>query len=62
MSSGRMPKESGPHSFKRVWQMLRTAPSLFVDVFENNLSTLYAANLARLSAGSFTTSKKLYLV
>ena len=39
MSSGRMPKDSGPHSFKREWQMLRTAPSLIVDVFENNLST-----------------------
>ena len=57
-----MPKDSGPHSFKREWQMLRTAPSLIVDVFENSLSTLHAATLARLSAGSFTISKKLYLV
>ena len=39
--------------------MLRTAPSLIVDVFENNLSTSYAATLARLSDGSLTTSKKI---
>ena len=36
MSSGRMPKDSGPHSFNKEWQMLRTAPSLIVDVFENS--------------------------
>ena len=38
--------------------MLRTAPSLIVDAFENSLSTSYAATLARLSSGSFATSKK----
>ena len=58
MSFGRTPKDSGPHSFKREWQMLRTVPSLIVDVFENNLSTLYATTLARLSDGRFVTSKK----
>ena len=58
MSSGKMSKDSGPHSFKREWQMLRTTPSLIVDVFANNLSTSYAATLARLSGGSFATSKK----
>ena len=56
MSSGRTPKDSGPHSFKREWQMLRPAPSLIVDVFANNLSTSYATTLAILSDGSFTTS------
>ena len=60
MSSGRTPKDSGLHSFIREWQMLRTAPSLIVDVFENNLSTVYAATLARLSDGSFATSKKQF--
>ena len=59
MSSGRMPKNSGPHSFKREWQMLRTTPSLIVYVFENNLSTSYAATLKRLSDGSFATYKKI---
>ena len=59
MSSGRMPMDSIPHSFKREWQTLRTTPSLIVDVFENNLPTLYAATLARLSDGSFATSKKI---
>ena len=58
MSSGRTPKDSGLHSFKREWQMLRTAPSLTVNIFANNLSTVYAATLARLSDGSFVTSKK----
>ena len=57
MSSGRTPKDSGPHSFKREWQMLQTTPSLIVDVFEN-LSTSYATTLARLSDGRFATSKK----
>ena len=38
--------------------MLRTAPSLIVDVFANNVSTSYATTLARLSDGSFATSKK----
>ena len=58
MSSGRRPKDSGPHSFKREWQMLRTTPSLIVDVFENSLSTLYATTLARLPDGRIATSKK----
>ena len=60
-SSGRMPKDSGPHSFKREWQMLRTAPSLIVDVFVNNFSTSYATTLARLSDGSLATFEKIAL-
>ena len=58
-SSGRTPKDSGPHFFNKEWQMRRIAPSLIVEVFENSLSTSYAATLTRLSAGNFSTSRKI---
>ena len=54
-SSGREPRDSGPHSFCNISLMLKMAPLLISDDCRSS-STLKAATLERLSAGCLSAS------
>ena len=56
VSSGRTPKDSGPHSFKRACQTLKSTPLLISGVLTKRLSMSRGAMLIRLSAGCLLTS------
>ena len=50
MSSGKTPRDSGPHSFNKDWWTLYKMPLLISDVFDQRLSILIAATLDKSSA------------
>ena len=43
VSSGKTPRDPGPHSFSNDWQMLYMTPLLISEVFDRRLSMLIAA-------------------
>ena len=62
MSSGRTPKESGPHSFKRDYHTLKRTPLLMPLVLEKRLSISIAASFVQLSAAFLSASENTYEV
>ena len=56
VSSGRTPKDSGPHSFSKECPILKITSSLICDVLESGFSMSKAATLERLFAGCLSTS------
>ena len=56
MSLGKTPRDSGPHSFSKDWQMLYTMPLLISDIFDKRLFILIAATFDKPSAGLSSAS------
>ena len=56
VSSGRVLRDSGPHSFSNDWCTLWMVPLLVSDVFNKRFSMLKAAIWDRLSAGCLSAS------
>ena len=56
MSSGRTPRESGPHSFKRDCVTLKRTPLLMPLVLEKSVSISNVASFVKLSAGFLSAS------
>ena len=54
--AGRTPRDSGPHSFNKEWQMLQITHLLISEVLERRLSISMSATLERSSAGHLFTS------
>ena len=62
VSSGRTPKESGPHSFRRDCHTLKRTPLLMPLVLDKGSSTSIIDSFVKLSAGFLWASGNTYEV